>query len=121
MRVVSGLNKPNPSQVVVGETLNHLLTPTPNLSGGRHRGIRSGGPGSALSGEPGSDPRPLNHRSEFEQIVFFMYLCGRAKCHFTPRVILLCSLEIGKSCRGCPQIIDFELSSNRKICTRLAG
>ena len=42
-------------------------------------------------------------------------LRGRATCHFMPRVFLLFSFDICKSCRECPQIIDSGLLSNRKI------
>ena len=36
-------------------------------------------------------------------------------CHFTAHVFLLFPLEIGRSCREGPRIIDYDLHSNHKI------
>jgi len=37
---------------------------------------------------------------------------GRAKCHFTPRVLLVFPLGVGNFWRDCPRMIDFDLTGS---------
>ena len=49
-----------------------------------------------------------------------LLLRGRA-IFFYAALLSLCPLAIGRSCRECLKIIDFDMPPNRKICPRLAG